>query len=55
MLMLFDGQSQPQKSAILRHLRNGPQHKGKHWNNWHLESWTVEQLYALHDDDHDIL
>ena len=48
----LDGSSSPGKVAILKHLRNGGPHHGKHWQAWHLESWKTEQLYALHDDDH---
>lgn len=42
----------PAKSEILDHLRNAEPHQGKHWQAWFIESWHVEQLYALHDDDH---
>lgn len=42
----------PTKEAILKHLRIGGPHQGKHWQAWSLESWDREQLYALHDDDH---
>lgn len=48
----LDGTSRPSKSAMLRHLRHGGPHADKHWQQWHLESWSVEQLVALHDDDH---
>lgn len=40
------------KGKLLKHLRDGSQHRGKHWQAWHLESWPVEQLAALHSDDH---
>ena len=48
----LDGSNRPSKSAILKHLRTGGPHQGKHWQAWHLESWKTAQLYALHDDDH---
>lgn len=48
----FDGIVRPSKTTILQHLRNGCPHQGKHWQAWHLESWDAQQLYALHDDDH---
>ena len=41
------------KEKLLDHLRNGGPHQGKHWQEWHLESWSKEQLTALHEDDHD--
>lgn len=40
------------KERLLDHLRNGGPHQGKHWQEWHLETWSKEQLAALHDDDH---
>lgn len=43
----------PLRETILAHLRGGDQHRGKHWQAWHLESWRTPQLYALHDDDHE--
>ena len=43
----------PARETILAHLRGGDQHRGKHWQAWHLESWRTPQLYALHDDDHE--
>jgi hypothetical protein len=48
----LNNQTQPAKSTILKHLRGGDQHSGKQWQAWHLESWKTQQLYALHDDDH---
>jgi len=48
----LNGTGTPAKDAILKHLRTGGPHQGKHWQDWHLESWNVQQLYALHDDDH---
>jgi hypothetical protein len=48
----LDGSSRPGKDRILKHLRTGGPHQGKHWQAWGLESWSAEQLYALHDDDH---
>jgi len=48
----LNGSGTPAKDAILKHLRTGGPHQGKHWQAWHLESWNVQQLYALHDDDH---
>ena len=53
MSMMLDNSPTPSKEAILNHLRRGKPHQGKHWQAWHLESWSKEQLYALHDDDHD--
>jgi hypothetical protein len=52
MVWRLNGSSTPLKTAILKHLRGGDQHLGKHWQQWHLESWKTQQLYALHDDDH---
>lgn len=52
MAVELNNKKQPAKSEILNHLRNGGPHQGKHWQEWFLESWDVEQLYALHDDDH---
>lgn len=43
----------PARETILAYLRGGDQHRGKHWQAWHLESWRTPQLYALHDDDHE--
>lgn len=48
----LDGTSTPNKEAMLRHLRSGGPHANKHWQAWHLESWSREQLVALHEDDH---
>jgi hypothetical protein len=48
----LDGSATPSKSEILKHLRKGGPHQGKHWQQWNLEVWDVQQLYALHDDDH---
>jgi hypothetical protein len=52
MEVLLEGSSRPGKDRILKHLRTGGPHQGKHWQAWSLESWSAEQLYALHDDDH---
>lgn len=52
MQTFLNGTGTPSKDAILKHLRTGGPHQGKHWQAWHLESWNVQQLYALHDDDH---
>lgn len=46
------GDKMPSKGKVLKHLRESPEHKGKHWQAWYLESWPVEQLAALHSDDH---
>ena len=48
----IDGDKSPSKSKLLRYLRDGTQHQGKQWQAWYLESWQVEQLAALHSDDH---
>lgn len=48
----LDGDHKPPKHKILNHLRTGGPHQGKAWQKWNLESWNVQQLYALHDDDH---
>ena len=48
----INGTDRPSKTLTLSHLRGGGPHKGKHWQAWHLENWRVEQLVALHDDDH---
>lgn len=42
----------PTKEQLLKHLRTHENHKGKHWQEWYLESWKRDQLAALHDDDH---
>ncbi len=52
MSVTLNGSHTPTKDAILRHLRTGAPHQGRHWQAWHLESWEKEQLYALHDDAH---
>lgn len=52
MAVELNHKKRPTKSEILDHLRTGGPHQGKHWQEWFLESWDVEQLYALHDDDH---
>lgn len=52
MEVLLEGSARPAKDRILKHLRTGGPHQGKHWQAWGLESWSAEQLYALHDDDH---
>lgn len=52
MAVELEHKKRPSKEAILRHLRTGGPHQNKHWQAWHLESWDVKQLYALHDDDH---
>ncbi len=52
MATTLNGSAAPGKSAILEHLRRAGPHQGKRWQQWHLESWKTEQLYALHDDDH---
>jgi hypothetical protein len=46
------GSRYPSKQSVLNHLRGGGPHANKHWQEWHLESWSVEQLVALHEDDH---
>lgn len=48
-----EGNHYPSRSELLEHLRNNPNHAGKHWQDWPLESWSQEQLAALHSDDHD--
>jgi len=53
MQVTLDGSSKPTREAILKHLRGGGPHQGKHWQAWYLESWRTPQLYALHDDDHE--
>lgn len=42
----------PSKEKYLSHLRSSANHAGKHWQKWHIESWSRAQLAALHDDDH---
>ena len=51
-VITLDGTSTPTKEAMIRHLRSGGPHADKHWQAWHLESWSKEQLVALHEDDH---
>ncbi len=46
------GDDLPTKTTYLDHLRHHANHAGKHWQAWSLESWSREQLAALHDDDH---
>lgn len=48
----LDKDHKPSKATILKHLRDGKPHQEKHWQQWNLEVWNVEQLWALHDDDH---
>lgn len=52
MEVVLNGTATPSQSEILKHLRTGGPHAGKHWQKWHLENWPVGKLYALHDDDH---
>lgn len=40
------------REKYLNHLRSNPNHKGKFWQSYPLETWTRGQLAALHDDDH---
>lgn len=40
------------RDFYLNHLRTNPNHRNKFWQSWPLESWSREQLAALHDDDH---
>lgn len=40
------------RDFYLRHLRTNPNHRNKFWQSWPLETWSREQLAALHDDDH---
>jgi len=47
-----NGNRNPSRSYLLSHLRSNANHRGKFWQSWPLESWTREQLAALHDDDH---
>lgn len=49
----LNGTHTPSKASLLNHLRADGPHKNKHWASWHIESWSKEQLAALHDDDHD--
>ena len=48
-----EGNRNASKQFYLSHLRGNSNHKGKHWQQRHLESWSREQLAALHSDDHD--
>ena len=48
----IDGDRQPSRQKYLTHLRGNSNHRGKFWQSYPLESWTREQLAALHDDDH---
>jgi len=48
----IDGNRQPSRQQYLSHLRNNSNHRGKAWQSYPLESWSREQLAALHDDDH---
>jgi len=47
-----EGDKMPSQAKLLKHLRNSPEHKNKLWQAWYLESWPVQQLAALHSDDH---
>lgn len=49
----LNGTHTPTKTALLNHLRKDGPHQNKQWASWHIESWSKEQLAALHDDDHD--
>lgn len=40
------------RDFYLSHLRTNPNHRNKFWQSWPLETWSREQLAALHDDDH---
>lgn len=48
----LNGSLTPSKESMLRHLRGDGPHANKHWQAWYLESWSKEQLVALHEDDH---
>jgi hypothetical protein len=48
----INGSRNYSREYILKHLRTGGPHQGKHWQQWDLENWTRPQLAALHDDDH---
>ena len=52
MSIALDGNTHPSHATILSHLRNAGPHKSKRWQAWYLDNWKVQQLYALHDDDH---
>ena len=47
-----EGDTNPSKSKLLNHLRFNKNHQNKAWQEWFLESWKLEQLTALHSDDH---
>lgn len=48
-----EGDRNASRDTYLRHLRGSSQHAGKAWQSYDLESFSREQLAALHDDDHD--
>lgn len=47
-----EGKWNASRDFYLSHLRNHPNHRGKFWQAYPLETWSREQLAALHDDDH---
>lgn len=47
-----EGHWNASREYYLSHLRSHPNHRGKFWQAYPLESWSREQLAALHDDDH---
>lgn len=48
-----EGDRNASRDKYLRHLRGSSQHAGKSWQSYDLESFSRDQLAALHDDDHD--
>lgn len=43
----------PTREELIEHLRSNPNHSGKSWQSqFDLESMTIEELHALHHDDH---
>lgn len=48
-----DWNPDPSREDLIRHLRENPNHSGKSWHSqFDLDSMTLEELHALHHDDH---
>lgn len=41
------------RQSVLRHLRRSPNHIGKSWQAFDLETWSAAELHSLHSDDHE--
>jgi hypothetical protein len=47
-----DGDWSPTREAVISHLR-GPNHYWQLEAQWHIDSWSYEELRSLHDDLHE--